>query len=323
MFVGWYRVCVCLIYLKLVSKHWSKLNCKMQSINLYKSLTMEIRPRIQSVNVYIILNQPSPVNVQLNSDSFDIQIGETKEKVDCEDFRINPQSLTCFLNTDKEVTFRFATENIQQKLGSACCELLVADMQSCSIATPKTKTFLANNTEYTISCSNCFEVLCSNVSFKRVLPLPDNSNPSEWFCHAQKDFVMKPKEDEVFFSECFAYFHPNILLGLVSNNSVLKCLKCNSWIGTVNNDGHKIWFSAIVFDCKGVKHVSNPLSDCLKMVLNEGGTLLRSTRLVLKCSDNQVLLLWILERKLKVHFITADSNFKEDVAKVLFKNEKI
>ncbi|KAK4872363.1 hypothetical protein RN001_014392 [Aquatica leii] len=278
---------------------------------------MEIRPRIQSVNVFIKLFKPSRVVVNLDVDNFAVEIGSLKQVVQCGDFRIKPSLVTGLTNIDDQVSFRFATENPQSV---SSYELLEVDMRSCTISNPNT-TFLSDSVVYNISCSKCSHLLCDNVQFKRVLPLPENLDSSDWFCHSHDKFRLTPKENEIFYSQCFAYLHPKVLQGLKHENLVLKCDKCDLWLGTLQKDAFKIWFNTVTFTSNNIKYISCPLSDCLKTVLVDNAPLY-SARVVLRCVNNpveEILLLWLLEPKLRVKIFSSDGTFEGNVAKVLYK----
>ncbi|KAF5279438.1 hypothetical protein FQA39_LY05548 [Lamprigera yunnana] len=290
---------------------------------LYKSLIMEIRPRLQSVNVYITLLKPEPVVIGLYTNNFVVNIGAKKQVIHTKEFCIKPNSLTCFSNRNNQVTFRFATDSFEQQLGTSQCELLELNMKSCTISVATDMIPLLKNKCYEIICKNCSKVFCEEAIFNRILPLPENLDLSDWFCHAHPEkFSIIPKVNEVFYSECFVFLSPDLLNGIEKKDSVLHCRGCSTWVGTLEKGVVKVWFNTVIFVGSSFTHTSTALTDCLKILQIGNSPYLRPVRVIIKYVGNscdKVILLWILEACLRVNF---NNKVINNVAKVLYKLEK-
>lgn len=298
----------------------------MHSTNVYKSLVMEIRPRLQSVNVYINLNKDSQIEINLDQDNIVISNNSIKQKVHCNGFQIVPNSLSNVINTDDRMSFRFLTENIKRDLGTSKFEIL----QTYEVTDSKEITYscLKSELNYSISCKNCLQYLCNNVSFKRVLPLPENLDTNNWFCHGHANAIKKiePNIEDAFYTEYFVLFNKNLLNGIANANCNLICKRCLAIIGLLHQESHKIWLNTLIIKDNDKTYISSPLEDCFKIINHIFHTsLITSERIMFTCRNSEstvnYLLLWILEKQLKIHIDSNLHKIDANVAKVLFKFE--
>jgi len=295
----------------------------MADAKLCKSIVMEIRPRLQSVNVFITLTRPGTVNITLNLDYFKVTMGLEKQNVSCRGFHIVPNSLSCLINKENYCTFRFSTENVQQSLGMSRCELLPITRQANPVQT--CVVLIKTGLEYQINCTNCTQAFCKEIAFERVLPLPESLDTSEWFCHAdKKPPALAPNVNEAFYSNCFVHLSHDLLRGFVSDSSTtLICSRCLAWIGVKLKTGVcQVWFNTVTFKDPNNSFKTEPLDDAfatIRQLLR--GSIFSSNRIVLTCqscvADASFLLLWVLEKELQVCFDCGEPS-EACVAKVLF-----
>lgn len=297
------------------------------SDKICKSILLEIRPRLQCVNVFITLtSNPVSIEVLLENEGVLLVLGKEITRVPCKNIQVLKNSLSSLKISDKSMSFRFLTNNSLEKVGTFKAEFLqntVASIESLS-----NKPLLSKGTRYTIHCSNCKKALSDAIEFSRILPLPsDGSDSSDWFCHNhgnKTDFSLDPKETDVFYSQCFVHMNVNNLKNLKHSNKVLACKYCLQWLGIQHNDiTLKFWFNTVTFSSDtGSIHTSSledifqTIKSCFKYSFHNSSKLFISC----KTSPNSVntLLLWVLEKKLQILYGEPDV-VEHNVAKVLFK----
>ncbi|XP_031356987.1 uncharacterized protein LOC116180939 [Photinus pyralis] len=284
-------------------------------MSLVKSLVMEVRPRLQSVNVYVILAKADSVTVRLNTDHFELRSATLNRKVRCADFRIVPDSLSGLVCAGDQLTFRFGTENRRGDLGTLKCELLPT---TTTDRIPPRKPFLRQGETYGISCAECSGALAPPIRFDSALPVPENGDKSDWFCHSHVALAdLQPKRTQVLYGDYFAYLDSTVLQ-LVTDDSTLYCPQCSSWIGTREKGACKVWFNTANFGA-GVEN--GALIDVIAMLKLCCHAPFSPVRVVLQCHDPRnpadVILLWIMERNLTLDI----DDVKSIVAKVLFRVE--
>ncbi|XP_063910483.1 uncharacterized protein LOC135127791 [Zophobas morio] len=298
---------------------------------LYKSVILEIRPRLQSVNVLINLFSGSEnVEITLSEDSFQIIADTQTETICCKNLKIVANSLSSVVVTESYVSFRFATVNNLDDWGSFKAELL-RTLQS----TPKTSTtraaFLTKSEIYNIQCKNCLQNLSDRVQFERILPLPsENSEPNDWFCHGHcenKVSVLSPKELDVFYTTCYCHLNKKVVGNFVETDKLLVCKRCFSWLGQLKSaEVVKFWFNTVVFKDGDKSHFTSPLDDVF-ILLEEmlSSVLFNSTKVMLCCQSStkqkDFILLWVLEKQLRVQICDVGDIKDCKVAKVLFRYE--
>lgn len=294
---------------------------------------MEIRPRLQSVNVYIVLKEKtSDINVVLNSNDFSIVIKENVHTVPCTGVNILPESLSSLQIDGLHVSFRFQTNsNPQDFMGRFKAEFLQTPQTPNYLK--KNVNWLKKNTKYSLFCSNCRKTFCSDVSFQRVLPLPsDNLDLSDWFCHGHSIDVnadLNPNTNDIFYTETYVHLADSLISGgVIKPDKVIVCKRCLFWIGLKVNDlVVKIWFNSVGFKSDEGTYNSSPLHD-VHLVTNEilSSSFLNMAKVIFHCQINSnvknYILLWVVEKKLNLLADVSKGIKNCDVAKVLFKFEE-
>lgn len=294
----------------------------------FETLVVEVRPRLQSVNVVISLKQKlDNIKIHLNEDSFKLVVADASTTVSCKNLKIVKDSLNSLNITNSSVSFRFGTVNDVDDWGSVKLELL-------KIANEKRKDneseaiFVDSTTSYKIQCNNCMNNLMEDVKFSRILPLPsDNAEPSDWFCHTNINYNLNPRKNDFFYGNCYCHLQNN-LKSIKFENDVLICNGCLSYLGISKNaETCKLWFNTVRFvSDTNVIHNTEPLKDMfisLKEVLST--TFYNTVKILLSCRKTlnkqfDYIFLWILEKELTVQIWDPTVNNCR-VAKVLFKNE--
>ncbi|CAG9761652.1 unnamed protein product [Ceutorhynchus assimilis] len=205
--------------------------------------------------------------------------------------------------------------------GSFKTELLKSHLPNNPLARPCE---IAKDLAYMIQCKNCSRNLVdTKIKFQKILPLPDNPDSSDWFCHGHNsnDFCLEPQKNDLFYGNCFVHLYKNCLSNFLTKNDVLVCKFCFNWLGVVEQSATKLWFNTVKFvdDELGVVE-STGLSDVCVLIKNLfRNQLFNSLKTILrfKLDDGNVnyLFLWVLEKQLKVVFNDEEKN----VAKILFK----
>lgn len=291
----------------------------------YDNFLIEIRPRLQSVNILINLKRRlSSPSISITNDDIFIIDDNFKYKIPLKSLRIVPNSLNNMNINDNFISFRFATTN--DTFGTFKSEILHLKTETDKSIERK---FFESNSTLSLECTNCSQVYCKE-NFKRILPLPsETSDPSEWFCHAHgpdKNANINPKIDDIFYSTSFAHINSQLLKNILKSKTNLVCNRCLAWIGTIENENsHRIWFNTIKFSNENRSLSTIPLNDVYLTIRNVlKDTLLNSAKVILQCQVNKdqidYILLWIIEKKLNV-LVDDDQNDYNDIfmAKILFK----
>lgn len=301
---------------------------------IYESLVMEIRPRLQSVNVYIVLKQKSSSDIDLilNCNDFSIVLEGNVHKILCTGVNILPESLSSLQINGLHVSFRFQTNsNPQDFTGRFKAEFLQPPQLQKHIK--KSVNWLKRNTNYSIFCSNCRQTFCNNVSFQRVLPLPsDHLDLSDWFCHGHNidtNTNLNPNANDIFYTETYVHLANSLINGdVIKSDKVIVCKRCLLWLGLKVNDlVVKIWFNTVSFKSDDETYHSSPLND-VHLVTNEilSSSFLNMAKIVFHCQINNnvknYILLWVIEKKLNLQADVSKGIKNCDVAKVLFKFEE-
>lgn len=291
------------------------------------SLIIEIRPRIRSANVFIEFNNnlDSCPSIVLTKHSIEIADKQTSLGVPCDNLIIVTDSLTNVMFNKTKLNFRFTTENVLGERGCYKTELLVNAKEHFEINT--CKQLLKKNTNYIIHCLNCKRALSNTVRFKRVLPLPsEGSNPNEWFCHqhTESKFDFQPKIDDVFYAISYVNIHVSNMSCIKKSGKVVVCRYCFSWLG-VECDKHtlRLWHNTVNFVSNTKSIESCSLSDILQSIKIMLEQLNTCVKLIINCQSTSekkdIVLLWVLEKKLQILFKDCNGVKSHNVAKVLFK----
>lgn len=294
---------------------------------MYKTLIIEIRPLLHSVNVYIILNEAhNEVKVNLNTHNFEIVSNESCCVIECAYLNINKNSLCIFKANGEHLAFRFSTnpaENLPSNIAKLVQPLKNTPQEDGPI-------LLKTEESYEIMCSNCKNILCKKAVFKRVLPLPsENLELSSWFCHGHDTSIdLNPKIADIFYTETYAHINALLLSEMRKSDKILVCKRCLSWLGfIINQASYRIWFNTVIFNFNGMFYCQQPLDAtflAIKKIINS--SLMSSARILVHCqsSDNSsdYVLLWIIEPRLKAVIENCDKKSDCNIAKVLFRYEK-
>lgn len=171
-------------------------------------------------------------------------------------------------------------------------------------------------------CQNCHKEICSNITFRRVLPLPslDWDAASEgWFCHLHGDHknTLKPKSllpgtDECFYTELFFSVHKDVLkyFHVEKYSDRICCLNCKAPLGDINLlDNLKMWSHSITWTKDGQmihnKKVNDILVDLFQNINKDNFGV--NCRLVLECCSS--------ETKKYLYMITMNTNMQLMVPK--------
>lgn len=291
----------------------------------FKSVVIELRPKLQSANVFINLQTPKKVtSVNLQTNLVQLSLGGSCCKIDFPSgFKAVPSTLASVKVTENNVSFRFCTS---AKLGSFKSELL---NNPPPVQPPPNITVCRAGIEYSLNCTNCLKSLNSTVvKFDRVLPLPDSVDQSDWFCHAPNHNTnLEPTLTDLFFSPCFVHINRLNMANTLTKNGVFVCKYCFNWLGIQHaSTTVKLWLNCTSFASAESHETNNKrtgLTDAFLAVSHSFNKLLNTTKIIfyLKNSEGTTnhLLLWIIEKQLDI-VVTDQSGTKQTtVAKLLFR----
>lgn len=293
----------------------------------YNFLVIEIRPKLQSVNVFISLQKPlvNPI-VKLNENNFQFCIGDDIYTVNCKDLKLKTGSLTSLRVDSNFLSFRCATETTERNQGSFNQEVLqnVSESMKPSVLPP-----VLTNSSCVMKCGNCDKIISKvNTKFNRVLPLPsENSDPSDWFCHghgSSQKVNLDPGSFDAFTSCCYVHLNKGNLVHVRINSKMMVCDYCLNWLGlNLNDNSVRLWFNTVKFLQNQSEVFTNPLTDVF-ISINElfRNVFFGTMKVIFSCqiteSVNNYILIWILEKQLNI-FYDHSKLENHNVAKVLFK----
>ncbi|XP_015599090.1 uncharacterized protein LOC107269581 [Cephus cinctus] len=265
------------------------------------SVTLELRPRLRSCNVFIYMHgaaEPESIRLKLNEDAIIFGIGEKTTTLSSSSIKIVPKSLSLLRVTSNWISFRVQTKPINSSYGSFGTEILGAELVEIDtvLRDLKGNTILpTENSEFRLSCVNCKNDIIKTVSFKRVLPLPrTDCDPSEWFCckhdeNNESSTLLSPRKSDYFYGAYYCVLHKNNLCDHVKiDKKVVVCGKCLSIIGMPwDNVSVKIWNCCIEY--KTSKNplpmkISTALDDFLLVILDSVDTV-PGSRLLLEATE--------------------------------------
>lgn len=293
----------------------------------FVSVILEIRPRLKSANVFMKFNRTlnKCPSVILEKNSVRIVSEQISLDIPCKDFTVVANSLSSVKFNENFLVFRFSTQNIVEDRGRYKTELLLNTSDKCGISL--NKPLIVADTNYIVYCINCNRALTDTIRFNRVLPLPsENSNPNDWFCHNhnKSSFDFSPKSEDLFYAHSHVHLHISNVPFIKNSGGVFVCKYCLNWIGVKSNKKTvRLWHNTTKFVNNTKSVESSSLSDMLQSIRQELVNLNSSARLIITCQTSSdkmdVLLLWILEKKLQILFKNSTSIEPHNVAKVLFK----
>lgn len=308
--------------------------------DLYKTFVMEIRPRLQSCNVFLIFKQNTDKNltVSLKENEINILANGKNDIIQIADYKILINSLSSLQISNNYLTFRFQTEAVSRTVGQFKSEFVMYNFNSTNCKPEFCGNKLEKNVSYVVKCINCQGPLSDKVTFKRILPLPsDNVEPSEWFCHKHDDEAtlnLNPSTHDCFYSNCYIHVNQkNFSNYRIAANSVIICKRCLAWLGlSLRSDTIQVWFNTVMLDSDNSRISSTALIDFINTVkcsLNE--SLLTSSKILFECCNKnyEYLCIWILEKNLQLYVKghefqhTANNSISDtkNVAKILFRFE--
>ena len=247
-------------------------------------VTLELRPRLQSCNAFIIFRPGTDLTefrVILNKDSITLKNRMKFYNLRLPNIKMVADSLSS-LNihpADDSVSFRLQTEPSDSLRGSFGTELLeTSDVQKekCLASAPSSIELPITNVDLTFSCAHCWNVITKIMNFQKVLPLPSSHcDPGEWFCckHTNDDIskLLEPKITDYFYSAYYSVLNKdNFIESLKIEGDAVLCDKCQEVIGVVQSkDSLKLWNCCIDQHASGysVKR-AEPLDDFKAIVLS-------------------------------------------------------
>ncbi|XP_050311800.1 uncharacterized protein LOC126747301 [Anthonomus grandis grandis] len=293
---------------------------------MYKSVVVEFRPKLQSVNVFVCLNDECEETVvELLESSFKVSLKCSSRSLTVEfgPFKAQTSTLSSLKTSKNFISFRFFTQKTSTAMGSFKTELITNQSRPKGVVDVAT---VEPNTNYMIKCQNCQKGLLETpIKFDRVLPLPDNLDSGDWFCHAHdlppKNDRLEPKPKDLFYAHCFVKINCDILRNYFEKNQIMVCKSCFNWLGVKEGGTAKLWFNTVSFNQITTRGLADLNSMVKKLFAN---SLFNSLKILLLYRDangmKNYLLLWVLEKCLKINMKTPKEPDREcEVAKTLFR----
>ncbi|KAH0955264.1 hypothetical protein HN011_000206 [Eciton burchellii] len=255
-------------------------------------ITLELRPRLQSCNVFIAMRQDSrlkkKVKVKLSESNIILVLEESSVNFSLPSVKVIPTSLSALSVTSNWICFRLQMAPSEFVFGSFSREIITDSSRTVETTVTRRSPSILNDlrllfesSECNVSCTCCKSIISKSINFKRFLPLPDTDyDPNEWFCckHASKIIPsdLRPRETDYLYGCHFSALRQDIFLAdnVQVNDGALICKKCSLHIGMPHAYGlFKLWNCCVDYkgrnDAEGPSNSVNatdPLDDFLMLV---------------------------------------------------------
>lgn len=313
-----------------------------------KFITLELRSRLQSCNVFISMQRNlnfENVQVILSESDIVLIFESCKMKLLLPSIKIIPTSLSSLNIIDEWICFRLQTEPSKPMFGSFNTEVVTNSIKSIqSVTCPQILhniKILVKETECTILCTCCKSIISRLVTFKRFLPFPDTEyNSDEWFCCKHSSNVipnsLQIQETDYLYGSWFVILHKDIFKdNLHIDNKTLVCSKCLLHIGTFHADNlFKIWNCCVDYKPNSIQlsivNSTDPLNDFLIIIKNSLNEVLEEDIILRSSLGELTHYLLIKSMKCQLDLITepnviSDTDIislqRKYVTKVLYKYE--
>lgn len=269
------------------------------------AITVEYRPRLCSCYVFISLQQESDssnVKIKLNTESISLEINNRVKTIVLPGVKIIPSSLSSLNLNGNWVSFRIHTQPSDTNYGSFSTEILKAESDDGQQTNPSSIELPEKEVPLILVCACCENSISKEVTFKRVLPLPDiDCDPSDWFCcqHNGESIAnsLKPRDSDYLYSSYYCQLHRDkVNVGTIVNKRNVVCNRCFSSLGElVDENSIKVWNCSFKYKTLGcptalLKGGSNPLEDFIL-----------AARTLMNASDSKEVLLCATEAD-QVHY---------------------
>lgn len=311
-------------------------------------ITLELRPRLQSCNVFIAMRRDfrfkNKLEINLMESNVALVLEEISINIILPSVKVIPTSLSALSVTSNWISFRLQMAPSKSVFGSFGTEIVTDSSRTIeSIARPPSVVddlkLLFESSDCNILCTCCKNVISKAINLERFLPLPDREyDPNEWFCCKQNisrvvPCDVQPRETDYLYGSGFSVFHKGILAGSVQvNDNALTCNKCSLHIGTLYmHSSFKVWNCCIDYeprnrDRANTVNATDPFDDFLtlvKVALNE--TLVQAAEeIVLQtCSSKRIHRLRIRPMDRKLHLLTEPDTANRDTDTIVLQEKHV
>lgn len=310
---------------------------------MIKSITLELRPRLQICNAFIHLSKKvnlTEIKIKLSKESIEITIENNTVTFLTKFVKLIPDSLSTLNIRKNWICFRarIASDPI---LGSSKTQIINNSTINNNFLKNSIKnTELFNANKCNIMCSCCKNILSQDIHIKRVLPVPDmNYDPDEWFCckYNHKNIIhnLIPLQSDIFYGSLFFIIHANLFNHhLKIEENIVICNRCLQYIGKIHTDtSFKLWSCAVDYNLLNnskIKNATDPFNDFL-LAIKTSMTGIFGEEIVLQCfmgKETHSLILkpmdWHLNLMIEPKEILYDNVIslqRVSVVKVLYKYE--
>ncbi|XP_018343643.1 PREDICTED: uncharacterized protein LOC108749431 [Trachymyrmex septentrionalis] len=315
-------------------------------------ITLELRPRLQSCNVFISMRKDlclKNVRIKLLESTMVLIVEDYSISFLLPSVKIIPTSLSMLNIMNNWVCFRLQTAPLESAFGSFSTEVMtnlnkLVQSNTHSQSIVNDIKLLFETSKCTILCTCCKNVISKLISFKRFLPLPDAEyDPDEWFCckHSCNSVSnsVQPQESDYLYGSCFSVLHKSIFASNVcTDNKTLSCNKCLLHIGTFHAYNlFKIWNCCVDYKPENstlsITNATNPLNDFLILIKTSLSEILGEEIVLQTSIGKQTHRLLIKPMDCKLNLITEPDHVtvcdtdtislqQKYAAKVLYKYEK-
>lgn len=245
-------------------------------MHIIKFITLELRPRLQTCNVFICLKESvslDAIRIKLLEENIILSIAGNDINFQLKSVKLIPTSLSALSVKNDWICFHIQTKS-EGSFGSFKAEIIANPKEKISFID---EDFKSNEplkgSNCNILCKCCQNVVSKPIYFQRVLPFPDLDYMSDWFCHNEGIALpnISPQEDDLFYGSVFSVVNRNLFTkNMRICRDVIVCGRCLNRLGTPStHDSYKLWNCSVNFvslDSLEIKAATDPLADFFLVV---------------------------------------------------------
>lgn len=262
---------------------------------MIKSITLELRPRLQICNVSIHLKKKvnsTGVTIKLSKESIKITIENNTKTFLTKFVKLIPDSLSTLDIKNNWICFRVQTIS-DPVFGSFKTQIITNSTFDVNSLNDSFKTIeLFNTGKCHIMCASCKNILSKDMYIKRILPVPDMYyDSSEWFCckHNYSNIMhnLIPSDSDIFYGPLFFIIHANLFNhNLKIDENIAICNRCLQYLGKILTDNSlKLWNCAVDYNLLSnsqSKTATDPFNDFL-LAMKTSMTGMFGEEIILQC----------------------------------------
>ncbi|XP_076394360.1 uncharacterized protein LOC143265531 [Megachile rotundata] len=236
---------------------------------MIKSITLELRPRLQICNTFICLQNEinlMKIRIKLLEESIEITIDDNIIKLLTKCLKLIPHSLSALNITNNWICFRTQIKS-DSAFGCFQTEMVTNLTPNITVLRDSIENIkVLKNHNCNILCACCKNILSRRIFIKRVLPIPDmNYDLNDWFC-CKHNYIsvsqnLIPLESDIFYGSLFIIVCKSLFNNLKIEENTVFCNRCLQYIGKIyTNSTFKLWSCSVDYNFVAHSKIERPLT---------------------------------------------------------------